>query len=317
MSKDIFKDEKMISASKGIRAEIHDKTRKEIEITNQKNPNVKPNKTHNKLRKGRALATAFVLSISGWIGVGQVKDYKYQKDIDKHNDGTIMLVPPENFKFDKDEQREATEYLTAAFSYSRDDITESEKEKYADTIDEYVRTGKAIELEKNVMTRQLDIAKKIGDSKSIDGYDRQQTKLTFYNEPGEAKGFRISGVDGEYYQIEGVRIFENDVPKNLINSARDYYKYSDTNWGNMNRNERIEVGIQIAENTETLMNDHYVITKNGIERVNNKDFKQLAEEYNDKEKKKSAETRQKVYDEYGYVGKEEVAQLRADDSRDL
>ena len=146
MNKDIFNKEKMISSSKAIRAAIHDETRKEIESLRKVNPRTETKKTHT-LKKKNAIATAFVLSISGWIGVGHVREFNYQRAIDKHNDGTIMLVPPENLNFEEEERKEAAEYLAAAFAYSESDISESEKEKYADTIDNYVKTGKAIRLE--------------------------------------------------------------------------------------------------------------------------------------------------------------------------
>lgn len=289
--------EKMISVSRGIRADIHDETRTEIE--GLKNRNSKKSDNLKMTKRGKAMLTAFLVSVTGWIGVGQLKEYKYQKDIDKYNESVLMLVPPENLKFNEEDKMKSVRYLSAVDKYLNGDLDENEEKQCEDIIYNTVVTGDAIELEEKVMARQLDIAKKLGDAKSIDEHDSKDTELTFYNNVGEDNGFRISGVTGEYYPVEGLRIFENDVPKNLINSAKDCIKYGDMNWSNMDRDECVEVGIQIAQNTETLMNEHYIITDKGIERINNKDFKELAEEYNEKEKEKSEKQRESIYNKYG------------------
>ncbi len=303
--------EKMISVSKGIRADIHDKTRNEIEGTNIRNE--KKSRELKMTKKGKAVVTAFLVSVAGWIGVGQLKDYKYQKDIDKYNESVLMVVPPENLKFDDKEKEESVEYLSAVFSYLNDELTENEIEERKETIDKYVRTGKAIEIEEKVMSRQLDLAKKMGDAEAIEKNNSKETELIFYNNIDDNKGFRISGVQGEYYPIEGIRIFENDVPNNLIESAKDCIKYDDMNWGSLDKDERVQVGIEIAEHTETLMNEHYIITDKGIERINNDDFKNLAKKYNEIEKEKSEKQREDIYEKYGISVEKMSDELHIDD----
>ncbi len=305
--------EKMISVSKGIRADIHDETRAEINGDNK----TKHRKT-NKVKmttKGKAVATAFLVSIAGWIGVGHVKEYKYQKAIDKYNEETLMIVPPKNLKLEEEEQKKSVEYLSAVFSYLNDDLTESEKEERTEIIDKYVCSGEAIELEEKVMARQLDIAKKLGDAKHIDRDDLKETKLKFYNSHEYGKEFTISGVSTEHYKVQGLQIFENDVPDNLIQAAKDCINYRNRDWGFVDKEERVEVGIQIAKNTETMMNEHYVITDDGIERINNSDFKDLVEEYNDKADKKTAKQREEFYNEYGFVGEKVSNRIEIDEQQ--
>ncbi len=307
--------EKMISVSKGIRADIHDETRAEINGEN-KQKHRKSNKV-KMTQRGKAVAAAFLVSVAGWIGVGHVKEYKYQKNIDKYNEDTLMIVPPTNLQFDEKEKEESIEYLSSVFSYLNDDLSDIEKEERTDIIERYVSSGKAIELEEKVMARKLDIAKKLGDAKNIDRSNSKETEIIFYNTYEEGKSFRISGVSEEHYKIEGLRIFENDVPDNLIEAAKDCIKYKNKDWGFADKDECVQVGIQIAKNTETMMNEHYIITDDGIERINNDDFKDLVEEYNVEADKKTAKEREDFYNEYGYVGKKVSNAIEIDEQEML
>lgn len=281
--------------SRAIRQMYFDNTQKEInEALKEKETNNKA-QTSRKLKKGRALLTAFVISAAGWIGVGHVKEYKYQKDIDKYNENMLMLVPSDDLNMTKDDRDDATQYLTAVFEYQDNDISDEEKSNYENIIDGYVASGKAIKLEEQILTKKLDLAKKVSSYKAIDKkYDTQKTTLSFYDEPGDPDGFHISGVQGEAYPIEGWHIISNDVPDNLIKSAKDCMKYKNYDWGTMEKDERVEVGVKIGKHTETLLNEHYIINKKGIKRINSEDYQDLLEDYKKEDAKKTREREEKA-----------------------
>ncbi len=240
-----------------------------------------------RMRRLAALAgTIALLGYGGNVFVGVVKENNYQKQIDADaNKEYVTIIPKEYENNEKygvtQEKREACkQYLEAvkicldskdSDTYDWKQISDAEK-----IVIDYTYEGSALEMSKKIITAKIDKAILYGDWEMNKYYiDEKKDDVTYVNNI-EQTGFKINGIRSTY-STNKPNILTTDVPKNLKNLANDIIKYNRNNW--KDSKDCLKVGLEIGENLEKVLDDHYVLEKDGkIRRIDKDSYEELRKE---------------------------------------
>lgn len=254
--------------------------------------------------------------LGGMITVGGIKlavinieEAKKQNKIDKENAKIEIMEIPEEVNVSEERRKEIMDYFKAVDALQKSDLSLLEQEKYEHTIVNAVLDGTVVAAMKNTIDAKLIQAAKLGESKKIDKYDSSDPKVEYYMNIEEGKNVRISNVKETYFEIGGFD-FLDEVPDNLDELAKQYFKYKKYEWGNKDRDDCIKYGVESADVIENVLKEYYVIDDVGMKkgkivprtsivRITPEEMEKRKDAKEKEKQDKRVQSRKDAYIEYG------------------
>lgn len=237
-------------------------------------------KEQQKGRMRRLAALAGTVALIGYgsnVFIGAVKENNYQSKIDAMAKEEYVTTIPKEYEVSKEEREACKQYLEAvkicmdskdSDTYNWKQISDAEK-----VVIDYTYEGNAIKMSKKIITAKVDKAILYGDWEMNKYYvDENKDTITYIKNIDET-GFRVNGIR-DTYSTDMPSILTTDVPKNLKNLANDIIEYNANKW--KKPEDCLKVGLEIGEDLEKVLDDHYVLEKDGkIRRIDKKAYEEL------------------------------------------